>query len=40
LIRVAFRSCLRTIVCSRTADYWRTLDAGTQAQGGSSAAAL
>jgi RNA polymerase sigma-70 factor (ECF subfamily) len=37
--RGAFRSWLRTIVCSRTADYWRTLDAGTQARGGSSATA-
>jgi RNA polymerase sigma-70 factor (ECF subfamily) len=33
--RGAFRSWLRTIVCSRTADYWRAIDAGTQAQGGS-----
>ena len=37
--RGAFRSWLRTIVCSRTADYWRALDAGTQAQGGSGAIA-
>jgi RNA polymerase sigma-70 factor (ECF subfamily) len=37
--RGAFRSWLRTIVCSRTADYWRALDAGTQAQGGSGATA-
>jgi RNA polymerase sigma-70 factor (ECF subfamily) len=37
--RGAFRSWLRTIVCSRTADYWRALDAGTQASGGSGAAA-
>lgn len=37
--RGAFRSWLRTIVCSRTADYWRTIDAGTQAPGGSSATA-
>ena len=33
--RGAFRSWLRTIVCSRTADYWRANDAGTQASGGS-----
>lgn len=37
--RGAFRSWLRTIVCGRTADYWRAMDAGTQAQGGSGAAA-
>jgi DNA-directed RNA polymerase specialized sigma24 family protein len=37
--RGAFRSWLRTIVCSRTADYWRALDAGTQALGGSGATA-
>jgi RNA polymerase sigma-70 factor (ECF subfamily) len=37
--RGAFRSWLRTIVCSRTADYWRAQDAGTQAQGGSGATA-
>jgi RNA polymerase sigma-70 factor (ECF subfamily) len=37
--RGAFRSWLRTIVCSRTADYWRALDAGTQASGGSNATA-
>jgi RNA polymerase sigma-70 factor (ECF subfamily) len=37
--RGAFRSWLRTIVCSRTADYWRAIDAGTQAPGGSSATA-
>jgi RNA polymerase sigma-70 factor (ECF subfamily) len=37
--RGAFRSWLRTIVCSRTADYWRAVDAGTQAQGGSGAIA-
>ena len=35
--RGAFRSWLRTIVCSRTADYWRALDRDTQAQGGSGA---
>src|SRR3954454_19002459 len=37
--RGAFRSWLRTIVCRRTADYWRALDAGAQAQGGSGAIA-
>jgi RNA polymerase sigma-70 factor (ECF subfamily) len=37
--RGAFRCWLRTIVCSRTADYWRALDAATQASGGSGAAA-
>jgi RNA polymerase sigma-70 factor (ECF subfamily) len=37
--RGAFRSWLRTVVCSRTADYWRALDAATQAQGGSVATA-
>jgi RNA polymerase sigma-70 factor (ECF subfamily) len=37
--RGAFRSWLRTIVCSRTADYWRALDRRTHASGGSSAAA-
>jgi RNA polymerase sigma-70 factor (ECF subfamily) len=37
--RGAFRCWLRTIVCSRTTDYWRVLDAGTQAQGGSGATA-
>src|SRR5262249_31404070 len=30
---------LRTIVCSRAADYWRALDAHSQAQGGSGATA-
>ena len=35
--RGAFRSWLRTIVCSRTADYWRAIDAGTRGQGGSGA---
>jgi RNA polymerase sigma-70 factor (ECF subfamily) len=35
--RGAFRSWLRTIVCSRTADYWRALNAGTQGKGGSGA---
>jgi RNA polymerase sigma-70 factor (ECF subfamily) len=39
--RGAFRSWLRTIVCSRTADYWRALDSrGRQAGGSSAAAAL
>jgi RNA polymerase sigma-70 factor (ECF subfamily) len=37
--RGAFRSWLRTIVCRRTADYWRALDASTQATGGSGATA-
>jgi RNA polymerase sigma-70 factor, ECF subfamily len=37
--RGAFRSWLRTIVCSRTADYWRAIDSGTQASGGSGATA-
>jgi RNA polymerase sigma-70 factor (ECF subfamily) len=37
--RGAFRSWLRTIVCSRVADYWRAIDASTPAQGGSGAAA-
>src|SRR5262249_35878811 len=37
--RGAFRSWLRTIVCSRTTDYWRAIDASTQAQGGSGATA-
>jgi RNA polymerase sigma-70 factor, ECF subfamily len=36
--RGAFRSWLRTIVCSRTADYWRGID-DTQASGGSGATA-
>ena len=35
----AFRSWLRTIVCSRTIDYWRAIDAGTQARGAGDAAA-
>lgn len=38
--RGAFRAWLRTIVCSRTGDYWRALDAGTQASGGSVATAV
>jgi RNA polymerase sigma-70 factor, ECF subfamily len=37
--RGAFRSWLRTIICSRTADYWRALDVGAQASGGSGATA-
>ncbi|MFL5340808.1 MAG: RNA polymerase sigma factor [Gemmataceae bacterium] len=37
--RGAFRAWLRTIVCSRAADYWRATDAGTQASGGSGATA-
>lgn len=37
--RGAFRAWLRTIVCSRTADYWRAIDPGTQASGGSGATA-
>jgi RNA polymerase sigma-70 factor (ECF subfamily) len=35
----AFRTWLRTIVCSRTADYWRAIDANTMARGGSGAVA-
>jgi RNA polymerase sigma-70 factor (ECF subfamily) len=35
----AFRAWLRTIVCRRTADYWRAIDADTQASGGSGATA-
>src|SRR5215475_2610246 len=30
--RGAFRSWLRTIVCSRSTDYWRAIDTGTEAQ--------
>src|SRR5216683_1718989 len=37
--RGAFRKWLRTIVCSRTADYWRAADPGTQGSGGSGATA-
>lgn len=37
--RGAFRCWLRTIVCSRTTDYWRAINAGAQAQGGSGAIA-
>lgn len=33
--RGAFRTWLRTIVCRRTADYWRALDTNTQPTGGS-----
>lgn len=38
--RGAFRTWLRTIVCSRTADYWRALDAATPAGGSGATAAL
>ena len=37
--RGAFRSWLRTIVCSRTNNYWRAIDASNQASGGSGATA-
>jgi len=37
--RGAFRSWLRTIVVSRTTDYWRAIGANTQASGGSGATA-
>jgi RNA polymerase sigma-70 factor (ECF subfamily) len=37
--RGAFRAWLRTIVCRRTADYSRAIDADTQARGGSGAIA-
>src|SRR5580765_3259906 len=37
--RGAFRSWLRTIVCSRTTDYWRAADSTAQAKGGSGATA-
>jgi RNA polymerase sigma-70 factor (ECF subfamily) len=37
--RGAFRSWLRTIVCSRTTDYWRAADTAAQASGGSGATA-
>ncbi len=37
--RGAFRSWLRTIICSRTTDYWRASGARTPASGGSGAAA-
>ncbi len=36
----AFRSWLRTIVCSRTSDYWRAIQAGMQASGISEAAVV
>jgi DNA-directed RNA polymerase specialized sigma24 family protein len=35
----AFRRWLRSIVCSRTIDYWRAADPGRQATGGSGATA-
>jgi RNA polymerase sigma-70 factor (ECF subfamily) len=35
--RGAFRSWLRTIVCSRTADYWRAAGPGARARGGAAA---
>src|SRR5262245_60188180 len=38
--RGAFRAWLRTIVCSRTADYWRALDATAPAGGSGATAAL
>jgi RNA polymerase sigma-70 factor (ECF subfamily) len=37
--RGAFRCWLRTIVCRRTADYWRAIDTDSQATGGSGATA-
>jgi RNA polymerase sigma-70 factor, ECF subfamily len=37
--RGAFRAWLRTIVCSRTVDYWRSIDGRTPATGGSGATA-
>ena len=37
--RGAFRSWLRTILCSRTADYWRAADSRARASGDSGAAA-
>jgi RNA polymerase sigma-70 factor, ECF subfamily len=37
--RGAFRSWLRTIICSRTADYWRAIDKRAPASGGSGATA-
>ncbi len=37
--RGAFRSWLRTIVCSRTTDYWRAAIASAHASGGSGATA-
>lgn len=38
--RGAFRAWLRTILCSRMADYWRTVATGTQASGGDDAAEI
>src|SRR6516164_4648291 len=38
--RGAFRSWLRTIVCSRTADYWRALEVAAPAGGSGATAAL
>jgi RNA polymerase sigma-70 factor (ECF subfamily) len=38
--RGAFRCWLRTIVCSRTTDYWRTMDAAMPAGGSGATAAL
>jgi RNA polymerase sigma-70 factor (ECF subfamily) len=38
--RGAFRTWLRTILCSRTADYWRARNSAALAGGGSGAAAL
>jgi RNA polymerase sigma-70 factor, ECF subfamily len=37
--RGAFRAWLRTIIVSRTADYWRAQEAGSRAAGGSGATA-
>jgi RNA polymerase sigma-70 factor (ECF subfamily) len=37
--RGAFRRWLRTIICSRTTDYWRATGAGARGQGGSGATA-
>lgn len=37
--RGAFRTWLRTVVCSRTTDYWRAIDTGALARGGSGATA-
>jgi RNA polymerase sigma factor (sigma-70 family) len=37
--RGAFRSWLRTLVCSRTTDYWRATSVSTEASGGSGATA-
>lgn len=37
--RGAFRAWLRTIICSRMTDYWRTVDAGALGTGGSGAVA-